>query len=241
MKESISDNLAMTVAVTGCLELPAEILEFSIDQVLDEGLLKDIPVVGWIAKGVSIGHSISDRILYHKILRFLIALEKIGEGDRETFRTKVRDDSDFRRKVGEHLIVLLDKIDAFDKASLFALCFDHFLTSDIDHEYFADLSHVIERTPLSDLKALCVSDSQRIQFRSSGVAAACGILEFGIAEPEPGGDLPELGTRMSLYGRDLRDMFLGRFRDRLAKEKERKEQRFKGFSKQLNSEDTNKG
>ncbi len=231
MKENLSDNLAMTVAETGCMELPGEILEFSIDQVLDEGILKDIPVVGWIAKGVSFKRSISDRMFYHKILRFLIALEEIGEGDRELFRAKVRDDNKYRRKVGEHLLVLIDKIDAFEKAFLLARCFDHFLTGHIDHEYFIDLSHVVERTPLSYLKALSVPDNQRILFGSSGVAVACGLLEFGIAEPEPGEELPKLGTKISQYGRDLRDMFLGRFRERLANEKESRKQFLNLFEK----------
>jgi len=229
MEKNISDNLAVTVAETGYLELPAEILDFSLDQVLDEGILKDIPCVGWIAKGVSIGRSISDRMLHHKILRFLIALERTGEGSKESFRKKIQDDKNFKRKVGEHLLLLIDKIDAFEKASILARCFDHFLTGDIEYDYFVDLSHVIERAPLSDLKALSVPDNKRILFGSIGVAVACGILEFGIAEPEPGEDLPSLGTKISKHGRDLRDMLLDRFRERLAKEKEQRIQFLKLF------------
>ena len=229
MEENISDNLAMTVAETGSLELPAEILEFSIDQVIDEGILKDIPFVGWIAKGFSMCRSISDRMFHHKILRFLIALEKTGEGDRESFRKKIKDDKSFKRKVGEHLLLLIDKIDAFEKASILARCFDHFLTGDIDYDYFVDLSHVIERTPLSDLKALSVHDNKRILFGSVGVAVACGILEFAIAEPETGEELPSLGTKISKHGQDLRDMLLDRFRERLAKEKEHQRQFLKQF------------
>ena len=61
MKNTIPDNIAITVSKSDCLELPAEILEFSIDQVLDEGLFKDIPVVGWVIKGLSIKQSISDQ------------------------------------------------------------------------------------------------------------------------------------------------------------------------------------
>ena len=125
-QESLSDNLAITVAETGSLELPAGILEFTIDQAMDDGVLIDIPVVGWIAKGVPISRSISDRILHHKILRFLIELDVIGEGDREAFRTKIRNEPDFRKKVGEHLLILLEKIDVFDKTTLLAKCFDHF-------------------------------------------------------------------------------------------------------------------
>ncbi len=229
MKNTIPDNIAITVSKSDCLELPAEILEFSIDQVLDEGLFKDIPVVGWVIKGLSIKQSISDRMFHHKILRFLYALQEIGKRDRIKFREKIENNKEYRKKVGEHLLLLIDKIDAFDKSCLLAICFDHFLTGDIDHDYFIDLSHVIERTPLSDLKALSMPDNKQIIFGSTGVAAACGILEYGISEPDYEGELPSLGTKLSLYGRDLRDMFRDRYRERIIKEKQRTEHFLKAF------------
>lgn len=224
--QSLSHNLALTIAKSGDLELPAEILEFTIDQIVDEGILKDIPVVGWIAKGVSVTRSISDRIFHHKVLRFLMALEKTDQRDRQEFLNNVKEDPSFRRKVGEHLIVVINKIDAFEKTSLLAKCFDHFITEDIDFDYFIDLSNIIERTPLSDLKALCMTPNKRVVFSSEGIAVACGLLEFGIAAPTNEEDQLELGTRMSKYGKDLRDIFRGHFRDRLAKEKAQREALF---------------
>lgn len=221
--QSLSNDLALTIAKSGAVELPAEILEFTIDQVIDESILKDIPVIGWLAKGVSATRSISDRIFHHKVLRFLLALEEVSKSKREAFLAKVERDSDYRRKVGEHLIVILNKMDAFEKTPLLAKCFDHFLTDDIDYQYFVDLSNIIERTPLSDLSALCVPPNQRIKFSSVGIAVACGILEFGITAPSYGEDQPELGTKMSRYGRDLRDIFLGQLRERLANEKAQRE------------------
>ena len=219
MNSSIADSLAITVGKRGGIEFPAEILEFSIDQFLDEGILKDIPFVGWIAKGLSIGMTISDRILYHKILRFLYALNVIQSEATNKFSERIESDSDYRRKVGEHLLLVLDKMDAFDKANLLAIVFDHLLTRDIEHAQFIDLAHVLDRSSLADLKALDVPDSQRIKFNSAGLAAASGILEYGISEPSPGQDLPELGTRLSSFGRDLRDMFRGRFRTRAKDER----------------------
>ena len=42
-QQSLSNDLAITIAKTGGIELPAEILEFTIDQVIDESIFKDIP------------------------------------------------------------------------------------------------------------------------------------------------------------------------------------------------------
>jgi len=223
MKNNISDNLALTVAKSGAIELPAEILEFSIDQVLDNGLLKDIPFVGWIVKGISAGVSISDRILYHKILRFLFSLESTENADRNNFREKVDSDLKYRRKVGEHLVIMLNQIDSFEKANLLAMVFDHCLTGDIEHEKFIDLAHVVDRSLLSDLKSISVPDNKRIIFSSTSLAASSGILEYGIVESKSGDEGPEIGTRLSELGKDLRDMFLKRYRTREVDENKRRE------------------
>lgn len=222
--QSISEKLADTVSKTNSIELPAEILEFTVDQVINEGILKEIPFVGWLAKGVSVSRSISDRIFHHKILRFLVELENVSKGDRDKFRKRIELDEKYRRKVGEHLILLLNKIDAFEKTSLLAICFDHFLIGDIDYEYFVDLSNVIEKSTVSDLKSLCVPTNKRVIFNSVGIAVASGILEYGISslDLEFGGQ--ELETKISTYGNDIRYMFLGTYREKQAEEIEKRKQ-----------------
>lgn len=221
-KESLSENLAMTVAKSN-LELPAEIVEFTIDQIIDEGILKDIPVVGWIAKGLSVSRSISDRILFHKILRFLIALDENSEGSREEFCKKINDDPDFKKRVGEHLLILLNKIDAIDKASFLAKCFNYFLTGVIDHDYFIDLSSVIERSTIADLKSLCVPPNKRVVFRNISFAASSGILVYGIFINDD--KEPEIGHRMSEQGSDLQDIFMNNVPEQYVEKKKREDKR----------------
>ena len=63
----------------------------------------------------------------------------------------------------------------------------------------------------------------RVEFSSVRIAVTCGILEFGVAPPDFRDGQPELGTKMSRYGEDLRDVFLGRFRVLLAKERVQRE------------------
>ncbi|MGR5278430.1 hypothetical protein ACPV5J_17245 [Vibrio rotiferianus] len=221
-KSSISENLALTIAKSGSTEFPAEVLEFTIDQALDESLLKDIPFVGWVVKGISTARTITDRIFYHKVLRFLLTLEKVSDSDRQDFLYKIETDHKFQRNVGEHLVVILNKIDSFEKTSLLAKCFDHFISQDIEYSYFMNLSFIIERTPIYDLEALCVPKNKKVTFSNTGIAVSCGILELSIISDSLDGE-PKLGTNMSKYGRDLRDIFLGEYRSRLAKEKAQQE------------------
>lgn len=61
--------------------------------------------------------------------------------------------------------------------------------------------------------------NQRVEVSSAGIAVACGILEFGISSPNFGEEQPELDTKMSKYGKNLRDIVLGQPRERLANQK----------------------
>ena len=206
-EKSLSEKLSSTVAKSGALELPAEIAEFAIDRVIDEGLLKDIPFIGWIAKGLSVTSSISDRIFYKKILRFLFALEQVSKTDREDFSRKIDSNAKFKRRVGEHLLVTLEKLDILDKPVYLARCFDCFIAGDIDHEYFVDLANIIERSTVHDLRALDVPQNKRVIFRDN-IAVSSGLLDLGIFTNDDGE--PAMGLSLSDYSHDIRDIFLGR-------------------------------
>jgi hypothetical protein len=217
--ESLAENFVATVA-KGNLELPAEIAEFTIDQIIDDGILKDIPIVGWIAKGLAISSSISDRIFYHKVLRFLLSIDDIDDSMRSIFIEKIANDYDFKKRVGEHLLIIVDKLDNVDKATLMAKCFNYLLRGSIDHDYFMDLSSIISASTISDLNSLSDPENKRVLFRSSTIAASTGILEYGLCKGDD--DQPEMGHRLSDHGSDLRDIFLGKAPARLNKKLERK-------------------
>ena len=225
-QKSVSESLSTTVAKSGNLDLPAEIAEFAIDQVIDEGLLKDIPFVGWIAKGVSITNSISDRMFFQKILRFIFALEQVSKTDRVEYSKKIEEDPVFRKRVGEHLLVTIEKLDILDKPSFLAKCFDRFISGDIDHEYFVDLANVIERSTAHDLNALCVPENEPVIFRDN-IAISSGLLVQHVSTNDDG----ETGEvrKLSNYSNDLRDIFMGRlpanYTKRVEREKWQEEQR----------------
>lgn len=169
-QSSLSDDLAETASEIGNFELPAEVLEFSIDQVLDSGILKDVPFVGWIAKGLSLGRSVSDRILYNKIIRFIYALDELNSSPVKSFRDKLNKEPEYKRKVGEHLLLTLDKLNDLSKPEMVARCFDHFLTGDIDFDMFAEFSHAIEQSTVLDLKILCSETVYPLNFSNFGRA-----------------------------------------------------------------------
>lgn len=118
--------------------------------------------------------------------------------------------------------MLLDKIDHIDKTELTAKCFNSFIKNEINHEYFIDLAAVISKSTLSDLNSLCVSRNERVTFKSITMAASSGILDYGIFKNDE--NQPEMGHRLSDFGTDIRDIFLGEESSRYTRKLEQKEQ-----------------
>ena len=185
-----------------------KLAEFAIDQVLDDGLLADLPFVGWIAKGLSFKRSISDRILHHKLLRFLKTLESVSAGEKAEFRSRISDDPSYRRRVGESLLLVLDRVDDVQKAEIIAKCFDHFTTDDIDLETLQTLCGIVQGSTLADLGAL--RDSKSLSPMSLGAGLTTFEFHGGNLEFE---QPPQLQIFLTSMGRQLRAIILDEIRN----------------------------
>ncbi len=157
MKQELSENIAESIIQANEIEFGLDIAEFTIDQLLDDNILKDIPWVGWIFKAKSTYSSLSDRILLSKIVRFLFTLQKIKADDRSKFVNEIQNDPEKKKKVGSKLLVLIDKIDDFHKADILACVFDHYITGDITYLEFTRLAQAIEQTHIEDIYSLISS------------------------------------------------------------------------------------
>lgn len=219
---NIPNNLTKTLKSN--FELPGEIAELAIDQVIDSQILKDIPVVGWLAKASSLSNSISDVILYNKILRFLSNLDSINSSEKEKFRNKISDDKQFSRRVGEQLLLCIEKSDNLDKIDLLALCFDHFLTSDIDYAKFCELSHAINISLLGDLLELKNKDRHKISYSCLKRLTNGGLSEYGLSSYEGEQDV---GVTLSDNGKRLLEIFKGTYREGYKKKEEERKAQFK--------------
>lgn len=211
-KESFAINLAETLATAPGLELTADLAEFAVDQTLDSGVLKDIPFVGWIAKLASVRTSISDSLFLAKLLRFLTQLESLGDTEKVKFSDRIKTDATYSRKVGEKIIFALDRIDDPEKSDILAHCFDHFLTGHLSYEEFSEMSHMINRSMLTDLAGL---SSDRLPFKYSeyGRLVSTGLASFGISPADSDDETPSIGYGLSGAGERLRKILRREFRE----------------------------
>jgi hypothetical protein len=153
MTGQISMPIDSIIKAENC-ELSLAIAECTIDQLLDDGLLKDIPWIGWIFKAKAAYASISDRILLAKVVKFLLALQFIDVKARNEFANTISTDDSRRKVVGTQLLIALDKINDIQKADILAAAFCNYIEGHIDYSKFTRIAQAIEQAHIDDIRAL---------------------------------------------------------------------------------------
>ncbi|SHI07789.1 hypothetical protein [Clostridium grantii] len=131
-------------------DVSKEFIEMGIDSILEDGIFKDIPIIGTLSSVFKVGISIRDIYFIKKILSFLSSLEDTSIDDRNEFLSKHSNNS----QLGEKLIFILDRIDDLEKPKLIANLFKRYMDNEIDYLTFQRFSLIIEKCFIEDLKFL---------------------------------------------------------------------------------------
>ncbi len=125
--------------------LTHEIGEIVLDSIFEEGALKDIPVFSTITAFVKTGINIREKIFVKKILKFLFELRDVSIKDRTEFLYKIDNDPQFESKVGESIMMIIEKSDSLQKTKLLGKLFSTCILEQITYNQFLKLSSIINR------------------------------------------------------------------------------------------------
>jgi len=132
-------------------ELAVDLAEVAVDAVLQDGLLKDVPIVGTLINLTKLAKSIPDRIFTAKVRSFVAALERVGDLQKDDFLTEMALDHNKRAKLSEVLTLTLDRIDDLEKADYVAYVFMAYVERKIDLTVFKRCLHSISDAFAADL------------------------------------------------------------------------------------------
>lgn len=146
MKDSIvSDKLS---------ELAADAAELGLDSLLADGVVKDIPVIGSLYKLAKVAMGIRENIFVKKVLKFLIELKDIPGEERKKFIAGLDSDTHKIHKVGEKIIVILERLDDIDKATIVGRLLRAAIKEYIPYEHFLKLCSIVDKAFFTDLQQL---------------------------------------------------------------------------------------
>jgi hypothetical protein len=169
MEESVEETLIEIIRSTDVRDGVADLAEAGLDQILQDGFLRDVPLLGTLLRIIRTTGSIRDLLLAKKLGRFLFALQTVPSAEREAFHNSLVTKAE-RRRVGEALLLLLDRLDDMGKPELVAHVFRAFIRGQIDRLTFQLMGSAIDRLHLPHLTALIAFYSDQESHPSGAVA-----------------------------------------------------------------------
>ncbi len=150
----LPDQLVDSVYSPDLDDIAFELSEIGLDQLLDKGFLKELPVVGVIARIFKGSLDMRNRIFLAKVAKFLFSLRRVTKEQNKVFEEKIRNDQKLKKNVGQTLVLILERLDDLEKPDMVGKCFACYLSNKITFSQFRRLSRAIDLAFIDDLNAL---------------------------------------------------------------------------------------
>jgi len=173
-------------------KLEIELTESVIDSILEEGLLKEIPIISTSISLYKLGRNYKLRNLIKNLYTFLFQLKGISEETKTNFLNKIEKNKD---DLFEKLLYILDRLDDSYKSEIIGKLFRNYIYNKINLNDFLRMCFIVERTYYKDLKYFNYSynpnnidddeDEEMLESKSSKDALVnMGLIEYEIKENE---------------------------------------------------------
>ncbi len=117
-------------------------------------LLKDVPVVGTAVKVATLFRAIPDALFLNKVKRFALELESVSIEDRTKFAERMMVEPETCQRAGENVLLLLDRLDDMDKATLLGRLFAGYMRGALNFEEFRRLASCVDGGLTDDFNKL---------------------------------------------------------------------------------------
>lgn len=169
-----------------CVPIISEFAEIGLDAIMEEGVLKDIPIVSTAVAVFKIGSSIKER---HNLKKLLVFLNEINHGipneqKRMEYQQKFQENEKFRNREIEYLLVLLDRYINYDKPQMLAKLYMAYLDGIIIWEELTMYAEVIDRFLLLDRNFLTSESDTYRTYRNIGAEPLLRLVGLGLMVEE---------------------------------------------------------
>jgi len=212
MNQKNSIGLLDSITSEGIISLGSDLLELALDNNLNEGVLREIPVVRNLYNLGRATVGIYHRLSIKKMINFLGELSNVSYEKRQSFVEDINKYPQKQRVCEETLLLLIDRADSLEKPSILGRILKHHILDNISYEDAMRLSFIVDRVYMSDLDYLTRFSSgiQRkpdidASLQSAGLLKWAGMDGGNLGEPFSGGVIYELndyGKMLLQYGLD---------------------------------------
>lgn len=174
----LSSALSETLTNSDLENVTVELTETISDTFFEDGIAKEIPIIGKILRLYKLGISVRDWLLIKKLLCFMSEVAHIPAEERAEMILKIDRSGKFRIKVGEKLLYILDKSEDHENSRIIGYLFSALLKGELSYEDFLRASRTVQRIMDVDLWKF-VSDEKEIwDAFDIGDLLNAGLIEF---------------------------------------------------------------
>lgn len=153
------NEIAISI-IQNCEDVAKDYLELGLDSLLDENILREIPVVKTVYALIKFPITFSNANNMRKLIYFCYYMKNVPSMERAKYVNKALNKD---KHFGERLLLTLEKIDSLDKTEMLKKIFQAYGHRDgIDYDTFRKLCLALEKTYVQDLMYLkeCVESGE---------------------------------------------------------------------------------
>lgn len=149
-------ELAKKIILAEPMDLGADILEIGLDQILEEGIIKDIPVFGSFIKIGKTIKSIHDAIFAKKVLVFAQNIHSGNDSEDkwERHKEKLKNNPKRLMKELEVLLIYIDRHTKYIKNKILGKFYSLYYMGEIDWGDFEELAEILDVISVFDFETL---------------------------------------------------------------------------------------
>ncbi len=184
-EEKAEISIINSIANDNTIEIASEIGELTLDQFMDDGILKEIPIIGSLYKTSKLVVGIRELLFAKKLYLFLSNLKSIPLEKRLTFVSKINENPKEKIKTGQRLILILEQLNDLDKPKIIANLFSAHIQEKITSEELYRLTSIVERAYLPDISSL-EHFYFKHNFEKMDYLTSLGIIGINVYQPGSG-------------------------------------------------------
>jgi len=162
--KEISNTFNQVLVSDELKEVSIEMVEYGLDKIIKDGLLKDIPTINTLVGLINTWNNISSMLLQKKVLAFLFKLRDIPVQKRKKLIRRMDQSQSYRIKISEKLLYIIDHCEDYEKAELVAILFRSLLNEIISRSEFERCVKCVNDMTIDDLREFVNTKKDTIYF-----------------------------------------------------------------------------
>lgn len=177
-QETIEGKLVESIVIKDVGDLVSDYAELGLDSILDEGLVKDIPILRTCVSIAKVGLNIRDRLYVKKIANFIKQVGDTTQEEREAF---IKEHCQNEKRFEEAVLLILEQVDNINKATLIGKIFKACILRMINYQDALSLSCIVNKALWQDIENML---RRNFTVEMKMRLCSCGLLNLSLMRTE---------------------------------------------------------